>query len=43
MINRAIGVLRSRINNAMATAPPPPKPVAEMNVVEICKYNKIPG
>ena len=43
MINRAIGVLRGKITNAMAHAPPPPKPASEMNVIEIVEYNKIPS
>ena len=43
MIQRALGVLRARVANARATAPPPPKPVGEMNLVEITAYNKIPS
>ena len=43
MINRAIGVLRGKFANALAHAPPPPKPASEMNVVEIVAYNKIPS
>ena len=43
MIQRALGVLRSKLVNARATAPPPPKPVGEMNLIEITEYNKIPS
>ena len=43
MINRAIGILRGRFNNALSHAPPPPKPAAEMNIIEITEYNKIPS
>ena len=41
MIARAIGMLRARVNSAMSKAPPPPKPPANMNMVEIDQYNKI--
>lgn len=41
MIARAIGMLRSRIASARSKAPPPPKPPANMNMIEIDQYNKL--
>jgi len=43
MISNAIGSIKGRISSAFSKAPPPPKPVAEMSVIEIAAYNKIPG
>lgn len=43
MISKAVGLLRSRVASAMSKAPPPPKPAAEMNLIEMADYNKIGG